>query len=227
MKQLWTDPLYRLFVFGAYGTLFQDDFHQIPGLAEATQGEASAKEAYTLWHAKQREYLWVRSLIGRWTNYDVIAEDALAFALSAYGMNSEETQSAFLKTYQSPVLYPDVIPFLEIMKEETMQAAILSDGTHETLELGLNSTQVKGFFDKVISAEDVDMYKPSPLIYRLVQQLMGVQPEEVVYFSANPWDIAGAATAGFTTVWVNRSGAPFDNLHTTPAFTVESLEELI
>ncbi|MEL6534553.1 MAG: haloacid dehalogenase type II [Bacteroidota bacterium] len=224
MKQLWTDPQFQLFVFDAYGTLFRVS-SDTPEIEEAAQGKS--QEVQALWRSKQLEYTRLRSMMGRWVDFDQITEDALDYALEACGLSPEPLKKLLLDIYQTPSVFSDVIPFLNILKEEGMPAVILSNGTHEMLEHSIKATGVKEHFRSLLSAEDVEVYKPSPLMYRLVQQMEKVQPEEVVFFSSNPWDIAGAGTAGFTTVWVNRQQKVMDRLGVTPSFEIEDLEEVI
>ena len=51
----------------------------------------------------------------------------------------------------------------------------------------------------------------------------GVTPGKVCFLSSNCWDAHGAAHFGFRTVWINRAGAPDDNL---PGSTVAQLKDL-
>ena len=55
------------------------------------------------------------------------------------------------------------------------------------------------------------------------RQRCGVKPDKVCFLSSNCWDAHGAAHFGFDTVWVNRAGAPDDNL---PGKTVAQINDL-
>jgi 2-haloacid dehalogenase len=48
----------------------------------------------------------------------------------------------------------------------------------------------------------------------------------VVFVSSNCWDICGAAWFGYPTFWVNRSGAPLEELGVTPHGEGKSLSDL-
>ena len=67
-------------------------------------------------------------------------------------------------------------------------------------------------FEAVLSVDEVGVFKPDPRVYRLVEARCGVTPDKVCFLSSNCWDAHGAAQFGFRTVWVNRAGAPDDNL---------------
>jgi 2-haloacid dehalogenase len=82
-------------------------------------------------------------------------------------------------------------------------------------------------FTAVISADEVKIYKPSPRVYGLISQRLGVSESTVGFVSSNFWDIAGAKTCGFWTCWANRSNLPEDRLAVRPDVTVNTLDRLI
>ena len=45
--------------------------------------------------------------------------------------------------------------------------------------------------------------------------------------SSNGWDAIGATWYGYTTLWINRSGAPLDPLDTSPTRTGSSLRAVL
>jgi 2-haloacid dehalogenase len=56
----------------------------------------------------------------------------------------------------------------------------------------------------VISVDAKQVYKPDPLAYELVQERLGVSPEEVVFVSSNGFDVAGARSFGFRVARIER-----------------------
>ena len=61
-------------------------------------------------------------------------------------------------------------------------------------------------------------------------QLRGLQSgviAEIGFVSSNFWDVCGAASFGFKSYWINRSGARPDELGQQPAATLSSLTDLI
>lgn len=67
-------------------------------------------------------------------------------------------------------------------------------------------------FDAVLSVDANKIFKVDRRAYELVEARMGVAPAKVCFLSSNCWDAHGAAHFGFNVVWVNRAGAPDDNL---------------
>jgi 2-haloacid dehalogenase len=44
--------------------------------------------------------------------------------------------------------------------------------------------------------------------------------------AVHPWDIDGAARAGLSTAWIDRSGAPYPESFTSPTLRAGSLTDL-
>lgn len=81
-------------------------------------------------------------------------------------------------------------------------------------------------FDAVLSVDAVRIYKPAPPVYDLALQHLGGARRDIIFLSANGFDVAGATTFGFTVWWVNRTGAPLEELGVSPDATIRSLDEI-
>jgi 2-haloacid dehalogenase len=75
----------------------------------------------------------------------------------------------------------------------------------------------------VISVDEVRTFKPHPAVYALGPARLGLARETIGFVSSNGWDVAGAKAFGFQTVWVNRPGAPLEELGVTPDLEVPDL----
>jgi len=49
---------------------------------------------------------------------------------------------------------------------------------------------------------------------------------DLLLVAVHPWDIDGAARAGLSTAWVNRTDAPYPAFFTPPTHTVSGLTDL-
>jgi 2-haloacid dehalogenase len=50
---------------------------------------------------------------------------------------------------------------------------------------------------------------------------------EVVFLSANTWDVSGGGNYGYNSIWVNRNNNIFDNLDYEPKHQIEDLSKLL
>jgi len=57
---------------------------------------------------------------------------------------------------------------------------------------------------EVLSAEDVQSYKPHPDVYRLAITNAGCSPDRLLMVATHAWDLRGAQAAGMSTAYVAR-----------------------
>jgi len=213
----------KALVFDAYGTLF--DVHSVISACNQNfpdQGAALSQR----WRAKQLEYTWLRSLMGRYEDFWQVTEFALVFACKSLSLSCPPgTRAQLMEAYLRLDLYTEVRKALKALSNYPL--AILSNGSPRMLHAVVKSAGLEGVFSHVISVEEVKIYKPSPRVYQLASQKMSVSETSIGFVSSNSWDVIGAKAFGFWTCWVNRSAAPGDELGVTPDVTVKTLADLV
>ena len=214
------------FVFDAYGTLF--DVHSVAVVAgELAPGLGDALSR--AWRAKQLEYTWLSSLMqsGRRPrrNFDDLTARALDHATAALGIKlARDAKRRLCAAYLALAPYPDARGALAALVPRPRW--ILSNGTSKSLGTLVQASGLAPLLDGVWSVDDVDVYKPSPRVYAIAQQRLGLPARRIAFISSNCWDAIGAQSYGFTTFWINRSGAPVDRHGTPPRHILRSLAEL-
>ena len=78
----------------------------------------------------------------------------------------------------------------------------------------------------MISTEPLKLYKPGRPSYDAGVQAIGRPKAEIGFVSSNSFDVIGAKSYGFPTFWVNRGGAPLDELGPEPDLIAADLEAL-
>ena len=131
-----------------------------------------------------------------------------------------------LSAYLALDPFPEVAATLDRLKGAGKRLAILSNGNPGMLDPMVAASGLGDRFDAVLSVEEAGVFKPDPKVYRLVEARCRVKPDKVCFLSSNCWDAHGAAHFGFATVWVNRAGAPDDNLPGTLAAEIGDLSHL-
>jgi 2-haloacid dehalogenase len=210
-------------VFDAYGTLFDVNAaaaHCRDALGDSWQPFAE------LWRAKQVQYTWLRSLMGRHADFWQVTGDALDYALDAFSISDPTLRERLMDLYLSLDAYDEVHTVLEALKRSGMKTAILSNGTPRMLESAVANAGIADVLDAILSVEDVGTFKPHPEVYRLAVARLGVAAGHVAFQSSNAWDAAGAAAFGFQVVWVNRFGQPGERLPEPPAREIPDLRTL-
>ena len=80
----------------------------------------------------------------------------------------------------------------------------------------IESSNIHDHIDKVISADEIKQYKPTPAAYAYALDQLGLKRDEILFMSSNTWDIMGAASFGFQTAWINRSRTEPETLDAQP-----------
>jgi 2-haloacid dehalogenase len=211
-------------VFDAYGTLL-DVRSATARLSQQLEGKA--EQVGALWRQSQLEYTWLRSLMQRHQDFWSVTRDALDHAFGAIGLPDDESlKTRLMEAYLSLDAYPDVVPTLAELRRSRLRTAILSNGTPAMLAAGVRSAGIEDSLDAVLSIEEVGIYKPHPSVYQLACDRLGLERERICFVSSNGWDVAGAATFGFQTVWLNRFGQERDRLPGEPRLILRGLDEL-
>lgn len=210
-------------LFDAYGTLLD--------LAGAVADEAAALGELApvlaeLWRRKQLEYSWLRSLMGRHADFAQVTAEALDHGLEALGLAEPALRTRLLAAHGRLHCYPEVPAVLAALRRHGLRTAVLSNGSPAMLAGDLAAAGIDGLLDAVYSVEAVGRFKPSPEVYRHAAHELGLAPDRVAFLSSNGWDVHGAASFGFTTIWVNRTAAAPERLPGAPIRTLASLAPL-
>ena len=211
-------------VFDAYGTLF--DVHSAASRYQARLGE-QAQAVSAMWRTKQLEYTWLRSLMQRYVDFWKVTQDALDYALDSQGIDDNSLRKDLLSAYRELSCYPEVPQTLSKIKQMGLGTAILSNGSPEMLKAGVRNSNLGKVMDSIISVDTIEIFKPSPIVYKLATDQLGCNPEEILFFSSNAWDVSGAATFGFKTVWVNRFAQASERLPGTPIIEIKTLDAVL
>ena len=215
----------RAALFDVFGTLL--DVYSVTRRAEELFPGQGARLA-VLWREKQIEYSRVRTLSGRYAPFSQITREALEFAARALKLPAEEAALAsLLDEYKRLAPFMDVAPALERLQQSGVRTGVLSNGDSEMLETALVTSGLHRHIDIVLSADQVQAFKTSPLIYALGPRALKRPAEEILFVSGNGWDAIGAAWYGYTSFWVNRLAAPLDELGTRPHGTGSTLADAV
>jgi 2-haloacid dehalogenase len=212
----------KALVFDAYGTLF--DVHSVTRLCEELwPGKGAALSQ--LWRAKQLEYTWQRSLMRGYKDFSHVTLDALRYACEALGVALDGSRAKRLQeAYLSLDTFPEVKDALRGLSR--FRLAILSNGAPAMLKSAVVNAGLEGMFAAGISVHSLKTYKPTPEVYRLAVERLGVPKSAIGFVSSNCWDACGAKAFGFRTFWINRNGAPVDKLDAVPDRTIRSIADL-
>ena len=213
----------KAIIFDAYGTLFD-----VNSAAEKCKDKIGDKweEFANYWRTTQLEYTWLRSLMDRHKDFWQVTEDSLDKSMKVFNIDCL-MRDELLNLYKILSTFPEVKDVLNNLKEKNYKLAILSNGTPTLLNELVKSNNLDSIFDDIFSIEEVGIYKPSSKVYDIPIKKYQIQKDEIVFLSANTWDVSGGGNYGYNAVWVNRNNNIFDNLDYKPQNQVKDLVELL
>ena len=190
----------KALIFDAYGTLYDTQ-----SVADITEAAFVGRGDYVtqIWRMKQLEYSWLRSLMGRYEDFWTVTQESLDYTLYALGLERppklfDDLAEAFNRLRP----YADAQEALRSLSRYRL--AILSNGSPQMLTSLVRNTGLDRYLEKTISVHPKRVFKPDPRAYALVEEELGVKPEEVLFVSSNGFDICGAKSFGFKVARIER-----------------------
>jgi len=215
----------EVLAFDLYGTLV--DPIAISSELSRLLGDCAGLEMARLWRLKQLEYSFRLTAMGWYEDFRWVTSRALDFALASFEARLPAGQAGRLAgLYDHLRPFPDAVPALRELAGLGYELAVLSNGTPAMIRNCLESNGLGDFFGERISADEVRVFKPSPVVYRHAAGRLSRPAGQLRLVTSNAFDCVGASAAGMRTAWVNRTAAPFDTIGAQPDVTVPALDRL-
>ena len=224
--------MYKLIAFDAYGTLF--DVYSMGQLAEELfpgHGQAFA----LMWRERQIEYTRLVTMSDpnpQGSKYYLpfweLTIRSLRYVCKRMGLTlTAEYEKRLMDQYAKLTGFEDSLIVLKTIKDKNISTAILSNGSREMLATVVQSNGLQAYLDKVVTIEDVRLFKTAPQAYELLLKAFPVKKEEILFVSSNAWDALAAKWFGFDVFWVNRLGHPFEEIGDAPNYEGSSLSKVL
>ncbi|MFZ5550777.1 MAG: haloacid dehalogenase type II [Pseudomonadota bacterium] len=218
-------PIVRAVLFDAYGTLF--DVYSV-GLAAEQLFPGAGERLSQLWRDKQIEYTRLCSMSGRYQPFWALTRAALQFSAERLGLAlGAQAEQRLLNEYRHLSAFPENHAVLAALQRRGVPAGILSNGDPEMLASAVKSAGMAELLDPVLSVHATQRFKTDPAAYAIGPAALGLPAREILFVSSNGWDALGATWYGFTTLWVNRAGAPLERLGPPPTRIGTSLRDVL
>ena len=220
-------------VFDAYGTLF--DVYSIQALAEELYPSHGADIAVK-WRDKQIEYTRLitqsdphnSSGSKYYQPFWELTRLSLEYTLDRLKLDRSSDQvKKLMEQYSHLTPFSENLAVLRKINDMGLITAILSNGSPEMLSSAVKSAGMESVLNHVISVDPIRLFKTSPESYGLVQKIIPVSKQEVLFVSSNAWDALGATWYGFKTLWINRQNLPYEALGPRPDYAGPDLTKVI
>lgn len=181
-----------------------------------------------LWRQKQLQYSYQLALMdGSYEPFWDVTDYALDYALAYYDIDvGHIDRDAILESYNHLDPFDDTLEALAQLQDADIDVTVLSNGNSEMLETLAANTGIDEYVDAIISAHEVETFKPNSAVYQNAADRLGHDISDCRLVSSNAWDAAGASWAGMATTWVDRYNEPFERIGGEPDLIVDSLVEI-
>jgi len=224
--------MYKLIAFDAYGTLF--DVYSMGQLAEELF-PGRGQEFSVMWRDRQIDYTRLVTMSDPNPNgskyylpFWELTIRSLHYVAKRMNLSlTPENEQRLMDQYAKLTSFEDSLRVVKTIQEKGISTAILSNGSREMLTTVVESNGLKPYLDKVVTVEDVRLFKTAPQAYELLLKAFPVQKAEVLFVSSNAWDALAAKWYGFDVFWVNRLGHPFEEIGEKPNYEGNSLTKVL
>ena len=189
--------------FDIYGTLI--DTHGLIAMLRCHAGD-NASRFSQLWRQKQLEYSFRRGVLRQYRDFGVCTAQALQYACLSFEVSlTEHETSVLLDAYRALPIFDDVAEGLGNARDAGFRLYAFSNGKAADIRQLLDHADISRYFVDIISVDEVQSFKPDPLVYRHFLEKAAAKAENAWMVSANPFDVIGAVSAGMKSAWVQRS----------------------
>lgn len=124
---------------------------------------------------------------------------------------------------------PGLRDFLEGLKGKNMKTAIVSGGHRSYIELLLETMKLGGFFDLIVTADDIPERKPDPEPFLRASRALGIDAADCLVIEDSYAGCKAANSAGMKIVWMrpHSSMAPPECDMVIEDFRSRKLKELL
>src|SRR6266567_6994664 len=206
--------MFQVVAFDLYGTLL--DIGGLAARMEPLVGK-TAPDLLARWRKEQVERSWECNRRGQYESWDRVTTAALEASASQL---SPALRTQLGELWSTVPAYADAGSTLSEIRRRGARCAVLSNGTRAMIESALEAAGLK--VDRVLSADDVGVYKTDPRVYALLDG--EAAREATLFVSSNGWDAEGARRDGRTVAWIDRGGEPPG---IPPTYRLSSLAEVV
>lgn len=101
--------------------------------------------------------------------------------------------------------HPDVASALTRLQRAGFRLATLTNSSQASVKAQLDHAGLADFFEKQLSVETPQRFKPHASVYRWAVGELGAQPADCMLVAAHGWDVAGAKWAGLQAAFIARA----------------------
>ncbi|WP_405567028.1 haloacid dehalogenase type II [Polaribacter sp. Asnod6-C07] len=195
-----------------------------------TQFDKHFNDKYVLkyWFTKLLYSSSIMGVMGEYRNFSVLADAALEnlFFENNKILNAK-TKAEILGEFKKLPAYKDVLPAINILRENNIRVIAVSNSSLEMMKEQLTNSGIIDKFDSFYSVDSVKKYKPFKDIYQSSAEQEGLKTENIMMIATHDWDLFGAKKAGLNTAYIKRKEEIYNPYYLQADFKDTNLKDLI
>lgn len=160
-------------------------------------------ELLTPWFLRLQRDALALALSGDSPPFAAVARQALRTE-SGHTVTDADVDHVLAGFAELPAL-PDAAPAVRRLAQAGVRIGCLTVGGADATERFLASAGgLLGHVERVVTVEEVGVWKPAPAVYHATAAALGVVPERLALVAVHAWDCHGAKRAGCLAGWCRR-----------------------
>lgn len=133
---------------------------------------------------------------------------------------------SYLNSLETIEPMPGVIQFIRKLKTINIPLALASSSTTAVIEIILQKTGMRSYFDVVVDSQMAGSSKPEPDIFLMTAQKLGVEPEKCIVIEDSSNGIKAAKLAGMFCIAFTGPGNELQD-HSQADLVISAFDELL
>lgn len=181
-----------------------------------------------LWFASLLRDGFARTAAGESEEFSRLGAGSLRVLLSTAEPNCSENDAVahVMDGLADLQAHPDVADGARALRRLGLRLVTLTNGSAQVAETLFAKAGIRKEFEHLLSVVDAGVWKPARGAYEYAAATCGVDVGRMLLVAVHPWDIDGAARAGMSTAWINRTGGAYPEYFCAPTYSVAELTDL-
>lgn len=194
-----------------------------PALTEALGSPSLRGE----WFARLLHTSVVANYTGGYRSFGAIGVDTLVYMASRRGLVlSDGAAKEIVAKMLSLPPHSEVPGALRRLQAAGFRMATLTNSSNEAVATQMRNAGLDNLFDRMISVEEVRLFKPAPQVYQRAAQLLEIDLGGGLLIAAHDWDILGARVVGMPGGYLARPGSVWTLPEPPPSLVAPDLDAL-
>lgn len=169
----------------------------------------------------------VANEVGWYRPFDVIGVEALVGLARRRGLTlSAASAREVVETMYRLPIHLDVYNAMERLFDAGFSMVALTNNSTAAANAQIENAGLHVFLQRVISVEEIELFKPAAEVYIHTAKVMEVAPRSMMMIAAHDWDCAGAMASGARAALVRRQGLEWAQPGPGPELVVDDMTAL-